>query len=79
MKIENVEVRQGKFGDNYILNKTDRIRTDHRGKIVLEFKLSDGSAKSITLYGDDALESALTMAEEVLAKKEEYKNKRTMT
>ena len=76
MKIESVEVIKGKYGHNFILNKTDRIRTDYRGKIVFEFKLSDGSGKSVTFCGDDALESALTMAEEVLAKKEEYKNKK---
>lgn len=74
MNIENVEVRDGKYGDNYILNKTDRIRTDHRGKIVFEFKLSDGSAKSRTFYGYDAVEQAFAAATEVMATKEQYKN-----
>jgi integrase len=75
MKIENVEVREGLYGENYILNNTDRIRTDYRGKIVFEFKLSDGSAKSRTFYGDDALQLAFAMAEEVIAIKEAHKNK----
>ncbi len=74
MNIENVEVREGKYGYNYILNKTDRIRTDYRGKIVFEFKLSDGSAKSKTFSGDGALEQAFAKAKEVMAVKEKYKN-----
>ena len=65
MNIENVEVREGKYGDNYILNITDRIRTDYRGKIVFEFKMSDGSAKSRTFYGDGALEQAFIKAKKL--------------